>query len=707
MLSGLELLPVYDSAECDLVRGLQVPLLKQANDYLRGVGFFASGWLRIAAEGMQEFVAAGGRARFVTSPILEEADWEALQLGELARFDERLRALLEKRVDELAHSLEHDTLNALAWMVADGLLEFRFAIPRADESRSAYHDKVGVFRDAEGCAVVLHGSLNDSIQGSLNGEAFSVFQSWVPGQQPYAEKHIERLEALWSDENPQFRVCRIPDAVKERFIHLRHTASRPYRLLSSTNDNGMLAGPRCDAELRPYQIDAIEAWLQADCRGVFEMATGTGKTVTALAAAVNRHSALGKLAVIVLVPYLHLLEQWARDCLKFGFSPVLCSSNHGRWQIEVKSRIQDFNMGVRRDLCILAVHMTAASDRFRDAVGRLQPETALIIGDEAHGLGAGHLQNALTDRARLRLGLSATPRRWHDEEGTAAIFDYFGRTCFEFPLEKAIGTYLTPYRYYPHPVSLNDQELEEYGNLTARITLLARAARSGTEQQEKLKMLLLRRASLISSAQAKLPAMLSVLKQTIAGDQAESRETSGVLVYCAAGTHQEVLRAVGGLGLRCHEFVHYVSLSERERLLRQFADGDIQALVAVKCLDEGVDVPATKTAFVMASSTNPREFVQRRGRILRLSPGKREAAIHDYIVVPPVERAASAAEADLSILKREMPRFVEFASCAQNEFEARQVVRDLLDRYEMLNLLDEKPWDVYNELKQWDWSTDE
>lgn len=703
MLSDLELLPVYDSAEHDLVRDLQVPLLKQSRDYLRGVGFFTSGWLRIAAEGMSDFAARGGRARFVTSPLLEEADWEALQVGEAARLDERLRSLLERRVDELVASLEGDTLNALAWMVADGILDFRFAVPRSRDGRSAYHDKIGVFRDAQDCAVVLHGSLNDSVQGSLNGEAFSVFQSWVPGQQPYAEKHIERLEALWADENPQFRTCRVPSAVRERLIRLRSTSTRPYGSTTQPEDDSLPPGPRLAAELRPYQNDAIEAWVQAGCRGVFEMATGTGKTVTALAAAVGRHTALGQLAVVVLVPYMHLLEQWARDCVSFGFSPVLCSSDHGKWHIEVKSRIQDFNIGVGSSICILAVHMTAASDRFRETISRLRPEHTLVIGDEAHGLGARHLQNAMTERAGLRLGLSATPRRWYDDEGTAAIFGYFGRTCFEFPLEQAIGRYLTPYRYYPQLVTLADDELDDYEQLTGRITLLARKVDRSAEEQDKLKVLLLRRAKIVSAARSKLPAMLSLLSEIMSADQVAGRETSGILVYCAAGTHREVLQSVGALGLRCHEFVHYVSLPERERLLRQFENGDIQVLVAVRCLDEGVDVPATRVAFVMASSTNPREFVQRRGRILRLAPGKREAVIYDYIVVPGTDRHASANDAGVSILKREMPRFAEFASCAQNEFEARETVRGLLDQNQMLNLLDEKPWDVYRELKEWDW----
>jgi superfamily II DNA/RNA helicase len=168
-----------------------------------------------------------------------------------------------------------------------------------------------------------------------------------------------------------------------------------------------------------------------------------------------------------------------------------------------------------------------------------------------------------------------------------------------------------------------------------------------------------------------------------------------------------VLEAVSGIGLKSAEFVYDVSLSQREALLKQFANGDIQALVAIKCLDEGVDIPSTRIAFILASSTNPREFVQRRGRILRQHAEKAEAIIYDYIVVPPPHLISLKREVDISILKREMPRFAEFASSALNEFQARSSVRDILDSYNMLNLLDERPWDIYHSLKQWDWENDE
>lgn len=705
MLKELELLPVYDSECCDLIRDLQVPLLQQAKDYLRGVGFFTSGWLRLAAQGMAAFVMGGGSARIVVSPILDVADWEALKFGESAKTDAVLREVLARNIEDLSVTLENDTRNALAWMVADGLLEFRFALPRNKESAGDYHDKVGIFTDGNGDRVAIHGSLNDSIKASLNGEAFSVFKSWEPGQSPYVEMHKARLEALWTNQNKQFSVYRIPEAIRDKFIQLRTSVDPPYARSSSQKVSAL--SPHCTVNLHVYQQTAVDEWRQAGCRGVFEMATGTGKTITSLAAATSVYQEHGRLALIILVPYLHLLEQWERNCRQFGFEPILCSGEHGRWQINAKSAIQDFNIGSKSHICILAVHKTAAMDKFATATRRLPKDNTLLIGDEAHGLGALHLRKALVDNAGMRLGLSATPRRWFDDEGTDTIFRYFGQTCFEYSLDQAIGKFLTPYEYYPQLVSLTSEETDQYEEITQKIVAIAASAEHDPEIRERLKKLLLQRARIISSAQQKLPALLQLLRGIQEDYRQRGDELNGILIYCAPGGHKEVLLAVAALGLRCHEFVHEVSLADREKLLTQFDAGDIQVLVAIKCLDEGVDVPSTRIAFILASSTNPREFVQRRGRILRKSEGKDRAVIYDFLVVPPSERVALKLGSDVTILQREMPRFVEFASSAINQFNARAVVRDILDRLEMLNLLDEKPWDVYHTLKRWDWSEDD
>jgi len=430
------------------------------------------------------------------------------------------------------------------------------------------------------------------------------------------------------------------------------------------------------------------------------MATGTGKTYTALAAAAEVAKSTGPLAVIILVPYLHLLEQWREHCEKFGFYPILCSGNHGSWVSEVRIVAQDFRLGALKNMCILSVHQTASMEKFSQACEKLPSDRILIIADEVHGLGAKQLRKALLDKADKRLGLSATPHRWYDEEGTAVLFNYFSNVCFEFPLEKAIGTFLTPYRYIPILTELTQAEYEEYELLSRRIAVIAaNTSNIDHEGQDRLKNLLIQRSRLISAAKNKLPILLDLLNESKTQCEREGSELSHILIYCAPGTHKEVLKSISGLDLRCHEFVHSVSMRLRKDVLKQFADGDIQVLVAIHCLDEGVDIPATRTAYFMASTTNPKEFIQRRGRILRKHPGKIKADVYDFIVFPSIRSTNLCRDSDLSLLKREMPRFAEFAANASNEFEARAVVRDTLDQYEMLYLLDEKPWDIYNETK--------
>jgi hypothetical protein len=475
-------LPVYDSAEYDLVGDLIVPLLSNSREYLRGVGFFTSGWLRVSAKGIVSLIENGGRARVVLSPILDKADWDAFQLGERAKTDELVKRVLEKSIAELEASLEKDTLNCLAWMIADNVFDFRFAIPRDFASQGDYHDKVAVFSDENNDQVAIHGSFNDTLKGSLNGEAFSVFKSW---------EHT-RLLALWESGNAQFHIVSVPEAARESLIRLRSTSDRPYRLLPERKSLDLAAAAHtraCPYTLREYQYRAIDAWIKSGCKGVFEMATGTGKTITALAAAADRNRALGHLVFVVAVPYLHLLEQWADDCRRFGFLPLLCSSAHVGWPREVRSKLADFRLGVLPNVCILVVHQTAASDTFSGMFHCVDPAHTMIVGDEMHRLGSHDLRNALIPHAGLRLGLSATPRRWFDEEGTQVLFDYFGPVCFDYPLEDAIGTFLTPYEYFPIPVTLSPTEMEYYEELTAKIAILVQGKLAVSEQDDELRRL--------------------------------------------------------------------------------------------------------------------------------------------------------------------------------------------------------------------------
>lgn len=705
MLRNLDLHPVYDSADYDLVKDLITPLLGESHEYWRGVGFFTSGWLQNACKGIVDLVCNGGVARIVTSPIMQKEDWEALQAGDQAKRDCILRDMLREHVLDLSNALSKDTLNALAWMVAENVLDFRFAIPRESNIGGDYHDKVGVFIDSNNDVVAIHGSFNDSAKGSLNGEAFSVFRSWEDGQRPYVEQHHSRLVKLWQRGNSQFQVILLPDAIRDQIVALR-TGKRPWKLNYEADDNDIdlvsSQSQTVDVSLRPYQQEAIEAWKQFAFKGIFEMATGTGKTYTALSAAMERRKHLKQVALIILVPYLHLLEQWRRNSEKFGFLPILCSGNHNQWPNEVRSKIQDYRLGVLPSICIIAVHQTAATKRFNAAVKNLPPETTVLIADEVHSLGASHLRDALLPWPKMRIGLSATPRRWYDEEGTKILLDYFGGVCFEYSLEQAIGYFLTPYRYLPLLTSLTDDEMDEYEELSRSIGLLLafQNVDSDTDVRERLKKLLLRRAQVVSAAENKLPLLLKVLKKQIAACEETGTELRDVLIYCAPGTHKEILSAVSDLGIRCHEFVHTVTMNKRQEVLKQFAEADIQALIAIHCLDEGVDIPSTRTAYFLASTTNPKEFIQRRGRILRKFKGKAHADVYDFVVVPDIQHAHLRRDYDLSLLRREMPRFAEFSASANNEFEARSVIWDTVNAYQALHLFDIKPWDIYHEVME-------
>lgn len=298
LLTNIPFPPVLDTSSGDIIKDFFNPALAVSIRYDRGVGFFSAAWLRLAAKGMTVFAAYGGRARWVTSPILSEADWNALQEGSAAREDETLKRAMEVNLTELEKTLEEDTLSALAWLVADGILDFKLALPRNKLDQGEFHDKFGIFTDEAGNQVSFNGSYNDSVQGTRNYESIKIFCSWQSVLALLVNADVERFERLWTNADPNVQVYNLPDAAKERIVKLR-TQERPYP--APTQEQLVLditslpipqrqpKGPVCPAtiELREYQNEAIGAWFAHDCRGLLEMATGTGKTITALAASVR------------------------------------------------------------------------------------------------------------------------------------------------------------------------------------------------------------------------------------------------------------------------------------------------------------------------------------------------------------------------------------------------------------------------------------
>jgi DNA phosphorothioation system restriction enzyme len=436
-------------------------------------------------------------------------------------------------------------------------------------------------------------------------------------------------------------------------------------------------------QLREYQKQAILRWLKNRGRGTLKMATGSGKTIIALAIATELYQKIGLQVLLVICPYRNLVTQWAKECKKFNLQPILAFENVHNWQSQLSGQLYNLISGDRSFLTIITTNSTFINEGFQSQLNFF-PEKTLLIGDEAHNLGSSRLESSLPRSIGLRLALSATPERHFDDEGTEAIFNYFGAILEpEFTLADAIAEKaLTRYNYHPILVELTKSESLTYAKLTQKIGW-ALKQNNNFITNENLASLLMQRSRLIGAASNKLIALRHLMQNRL--------NTSHTLFYCGDGyieskfiyrrQIEEVTRILGTeLGYRVNTYTADTSLAERDRLLHQFETGQLQGLVAIKCLDEGIDISAIQTAVILASTTNPRQFIQRRGRILRPHPGKEKATLFDAIVMPP-DLDRETLEVERNLLRKELSRFMEFADLADNAEEARNTFLSLQQKY--------------------------
>lgn len=438
-------------------------------------------------------------------------------------------------------------------------------------------------------------------------------------------------------------------------------------------------------EYREYQLEAINNFRKNEWRGILEMATGTGKTITSLSAAKNYMQENEHIFLIILVPFTHLADQWEKDCRKFGFNQILkCYGLKNSWINSLKSKVRDFNIGISYSEIVITTYRSASFIEFGEIIENITHST-FLIGDECHYFGIKNLRHHKFDKIEARLGLSATPDRWWDESGTKFLRDYFGKTVFEYTINQAIeNKFLTEYKYFPIVTDFTSDEADRYEALTKRLIYLMNSLEFCDEDIEKINR---QRSMIISKAENKITMLYRIFSVK------EKAEVSDTLIYCAPGEVNKVTSELSKMGYRVHRFDSNVSTSDRKAILKAFANKEIQILVAIKCLDEGVDVPSTREAYFLSSTSNPREFIQRRGRILRKFEGKTMALVYDFITLPSNVTNAIF----VGIATKELPRFAEFANHAINKYEAREKVAVYLRPKSLEHLMDKLPWEVYKE----------
>lgn len=709
----------YRSLIDDMVRDFYIPCLENAVSYRRAVGFFSSSSLVEVSQGIAKMAQNGGKIRIVASPYLSDEDIEAIKTGYENRKEVIEQALL-RQLHEPVNYYASERMNMLANLVADGILDIRIAYTMDRSGMGMYHEKMGIIEDDEGNVIAFSGSNNESATAmSINYETMDVFRNWGDSsEKERVQLKCNAFHSIWNNNEPNIEVMEFENITKALIEKYRRKSTN-FNIDKEEYPDGVSAegersidkttiAPRIPEgfELRDYQVEAIDKWEEQDFKGIFDMATGTGKTYTGLGAAARLSKRLeDRLALIIVCPYQHLVEQWVEDIVLFGMKPIIgySSSIQRSWKKNLESAIRDQKLKVRKRefFCFVTTNATFSSEFVQNQLSKIRSDILLMV-DEAHNFGADNLRRLLLPNYKYRLALSATLDRHGDPEGTEALYRYFGGKCIEYSLEKAIGEgKLTPYKYYPVIVSLSDIELQEYDNLTTQIAkCLTKDKRGKTVLSEKGKRLALQRSRLVAGASGKIQALEKYIMPYI--------EDKHILVYCGATTvfdgNQENMQIDNDeirqidlvtdlLGNKLHmkvsQFTSKENVEERNILKREFADGsNLQALIAIKCLDEGVNIPKIKTAFILASTNNPKEYIQRRGRVLRLAEGKDYAEIYDFITLPrKLDEVTGITEEqmkrELTLVKNELCRAEEFARIALNSVTASAVLDDIRTAYDL------------------------
>jgi superfamily II DNA or RNA helicase len=715
----------YRSLIDNIVQDFYIPLLQEAVLYKRAVGFFSSSSLVEISKGIAEMASEGGRIQIVASPYLSDDDIQAIKKGYEDRNKIIEAALLKQIMEEPTDYYSMERLKLLASLIADGIMDIQIAYTEDKNGIGMYHEKMGIIEDAVGDKIAFSGSNNETATAmSINYEAMDVFRSW--GDKSEADRVRLKENAfysIWHDMEPNIKVMEFPyitdtliekyrgktvnfDIDKEQFS--KRMTSYSAKLQEGKKQDGDI-GARVpdDIILRDYQKEAISVWVGENYRGIFDMATGTGKTLTGLGAISKLSEDIrDMLSVIIVCPYQHLVEQWVEDIVRFNIKPIIgySSSPQKDWKKKLAKAVRDQKLRREKSFfCFICTNATFTNSFVQEEINKIRSSVLLVI-DEAHNFGARSYAKLLDERFTYRLALSATLERHRDDEGTAFLYDFFGKKCIEYSLEKAIEEgKLTPYKYYPVLVYLTEDELQQYEQKSYEISKCLIKGKDGKYKLNKRgEILAMERSRIVAGAIQKLSALREQIAPYI--------KDNNILVYCGATNVvdekadysvvdetdirqiEAVTRILGNeFQMAVAKFTSEENMETRAMIKQQFQKSDrLQAIVAIKCLDEGVNIPGICTAFILASTTNPKEYIQRRGRVLRKAENKPFAEIYDFVTLPRELDAVSGltteqAQRDLPLVKNELARIKEFGRLAMNSMVANELIWDIQDTYHIID----------------------
>lgn len=717
------------------------------------LGFFSSSAINILSDGFATFLYNGGRMRMVINDVLSVEDQQAFMVGET---DVMIPYFDLQNIQEIKRTLsERDKhfFECLSWLVRNERLEIKIVAPKCGDGIA--HSKCGVFTDGLN-RVAFEGSCNFSRTALIdNLESITAFCDWDgQGDICKIDDIVEDFERTFSGDDDSvlyLKADEVKAGIATNFeqkdlasllkdeqtlisrrlvdnlpINVQAVLNKARRKVESIIDRIEIQSVPDDKaetphfpfdEPRAYQKQAYENWRNNGQKGLFAMATGTGKTLTSLNCLLNIYQKFNFYKALILVPTITLVDQWEEECERFHFRHIIkVSSKNPNWKSEIDTikLKEDFSISNEEpSFIIIATYASFAREPiFQELVGfsKKTCRQMLLIADEAHNMGSGRILDRLGGVKFLRrIGLSATPERQFDDVGNRAIMDFFGCQngyTFEYSMQEAIDNgFLCRYKYYPHLVRLNDSEMNEY----LRISLqLAKFYNSDSDSfpmsDDILKRLLLKRKRIVHKAKNKE----EIFREIVMNRYSEKGNLQYTLVYVPEGakpdddtsdifdisetvanddytdslidTYTQIVQEVSKT-TTVKKFTSDVK--GRSEILEKYAKGEIEVLTSMKCLDEGVDVPRSEMAIFCASTGNPRQFIQRRGRILRKHPDKHMAIIHDLVVAPEISRGQENFNMERSLLKGELKRVRDFAVLSENADFAYAELEEILTYYNL------------------------
>lgn len=706
MLRDIELKNMYSSG-IDEPKEFFTEVLVESNIFDLGLGFFSSSGIRSLSYGFALFIANGGKMRVVINQVLSAADKTAIEKGQnqvIDNFEEKIINDINRLAETLSKA-DEQFFRCFSYLISINRIEF---VATVSTKGGLAHDKYGVFTDLQGNKIAFIGSANFSKTAlELNGETITVFSSWNDSDRVSEFQNI--FSESWKEGTPHLIHIPLnevkthiegkfsPETVAELIQHgidLREsenldetkktkTKSLSPRLIEKLEQKEQ--EPRFPfPEEREIQKNAYAAWIANNRQGIFAMATGSGKTVTALNCVLKRHQETGSYKVIIAVPTQALAVQWEQEVKAFNFQNIVSTHTEKDWKNILSRYTTKSIFDKKKKLVLITTYATFNRKDIQAFLKNTQGiDSFIYIADEAHNIGSTNTLRHLPEKILQRIGLSATPERIYDDVGSEKLYQFFNSRpplyTYRYTMKQAIEhKILCHYDYYPIFIELRTEEMQAYKTITDQLRKFIDPETG--KYKEKAEMLLLKRKRIIHKAENKKAAISNLLE-----DLKSKKKLDYTFVFVPEGYEpdysetdnysvededihiiDEYAQMFKEQGYSYHKYIS--GLEEAQKVLKSFADGDIKILLSMKCLDEGVDIPRAEHAIFCSSTGNPRQFVQRRGRVLRKSKEKIKATIWDLIVTPP-DITGDLSNIERNLFIGEVKRIVNFAALADNQID--------------------------------------